>query len=141
MKKRYLGIDYGTVRVGLALSDPTGILASGCKTVQHRGKTMEEVAFEIDRIIREQGVEEIVLGLPRRTDGKIGEKEEQVKLFADILREQTGLHITFIDEKFTTRIAHHYMNEAGVKKTKKREIVDQIAAEILLQDYLNKINS
>lgn len=136
--KRYLGIDYGTVRVGLALSDPLCIIATGYKTLSHRGKDLEQLALEIRDIVVEQAVTDIVLGLPKRTDGQIGEKEITVREFSKILQNLLGLPVEFIDERYTTVLAHQYMNTVGVKKHKKRDIVDQVAAEILLHDFLNR---
>ncbi len=136
--KRYLGIDYGTVRVGLALSDPLGIIATGYKTLSHKGKNLEQMALEIKDIVTEQNITDLVLGLPKRTDGQIGEKEITVREFSDILQNLTGLPVRFVDERYTTVLAHQYMNTTGVKKHKKRDIVDQVAAEILLQDFLNR---
>ncbi len=138
MMKRYLGIDYGTVRIGLAMSDPLGIIATGYKTLQHKGKSLEQMAQEIENIIDEFQITDIVLGLPKRTDGQIGEKEQLVNEFSIILTNLTGKKVHFVDERYTTVIAHQYMNTVGVKKNKKRNIVDQVAAEILLQDFLNR---
>ena len=138
MMQRYLAIDYGTVRVGLAISDPLGIIATGYKTINHRGKDMTEIVDEIILIIKEKEISKIILGMPKRTDSKIGEKEEQTHLFAEILKDKSGLTPIFLDERYTTVIAHQYMNKLGTKPDKKKEIVDQIAAEILLQNYLDK---
>ncbi|NLJ94886.1 MAG: Holliday junction resolvase RuvX [Clostridiaceae bacterium] len=138
MTKRYLAIDYGTVRVGLAISDPLGIIATGYKTLNNRGKEMSEIIQEIDLIIKDKGISKIILGLPKRTDGKAGEKEEQVQLFGKLLYEQTGMEPILMDERYTTVIANQYMNKLGTKSRNKKEIVDQVAAEILLQDYLDR---
>lgn len=137
---RYLAIDYGSVRVGLALSDPLGLIASGYKTLNHRGKGQGDIAEEIRQIIENEGVTDLLLGLPRRTDGRLGEKELEVREFAKILEDVTGLKAHFLDERYTTTLAHRYMQKLGVRQTKKKEIVDQIAAEILLQDFLNHQN-
>lgn len=135
---RYLAIDYGSVRVGLALSDPLGMIASGYKTLSHKGKDKMELAEEIRQIVEAEGVTTILLGLPRRTDGKLGEKELEVREFAQVLETTTGFKPVFLDERYTTTLAHRYMQTLGVKQAKKRDIVDQIAAEILLQDFLNR---
>lgn len=138
MKQRILAIDYGTVRIGLAMSDPLGLIATGFKTLIHKNKSMDEVASEINCIILEENVTEIVLGLPRRTDGKVGEKEKQVREFSEILEQTTGIKPILYDERYTTVIAQQFMNKTGVKAKRKKEIVDQVAAEILLQNYLEK---
>lgn len=137
--QRFLGIDYGSVRVGLAISDPLALIATGFKFLNHKGKGMLEIALEIKTIVEEKNISDIVLGLPKRTDGLVGEKEKEVREFAIILEDSIGLKPILHDERYTTVIAHQYMNKVGVKAHRKRQIVDQIAAEILLQSYLEKI--
>ncbi|HHU53654.1 MAG TPA: Holliday junction resolvase RuvX [Clostridiaceae bacterium] len=136
--QRFLAIDYGTVRVGLAISDPLGLIATGFKTLNHKAKTMDEVAFEIAEIVKDQEVTDLILGLPQRTDGIIGEREQLTREFAKVLENVTGLTPILYDERYTTVIAHRFMNKTGVKAKRKREIADQVAAEILLQNYLEK---
>ncbi|MDI9489761.1 MAG: Holliday junction resolvase RuvX [Clostridiaceae bacterium] len=137
--QRFLAIDYGTVRVGLAVSDPLGVIATGIKTLNHKAKTMTDLASEINEVVIKENITDLVLGLPKRTDGKVGEKELQVREFAEILKEITGLDPILYDERYTTVIAQQIMNKTGVKPNRKREIVDQVAAEILLQNYLDKV--
>ncbi|NLJ71194.1 MAG: Holliday junction resolvase RuvX [Clostridiaceae bacterium] len=136
--QRYLAIDYGTVRVGLAISDPLGLIATGFKTLNHKSKTMDEIAIKISEIIEEQGITDLILGLPKRTDGIVGEKEQLTRDFAEILESATGLKPILYDERYTTVIANQFMNKTGVSPKRKKEIVDQVAAEILLQNYLEK---
>lgn len=137
--QRFLAIDYGTVRVGLAVSDPLGVIATGIKTLNHKAKTMTDLASEINEVVIKENITDLVLGLPKRTDGKVGEKELQVREFAEILKEITGIDPILYDERYTTVIAQQIMNKTGVKPNRKREIVDQVAAEILLQNYLDKV--
>ncbi|NLM19675.1 MAG: Holliday junction resolvase RuvX [Clostridiaceae bacterium] len=135
---RYLAIDYGTVRVGLAISDPLGLIATGFRTLNHKAKTMDEIAFEIAEIVENQNITDLILGLPKRTDGKVGEKEQLTRDFAEILENVTGLKPILYDERYTTVIAHQFMNQTGVNPKRKKVIIDQVAAEILLQNYLEK---
>lgn len=137
--QRFLAIDYGTVRVGIAVSDPLGVIATGIKTLNHKAKTMNDLASEINEVVIKENITDLVLGLPKRTDGKVGEKELQVREFAEILKEITGIDPILYDERYTTVIAQQIMNKTGVKPNRKREIVDQVAAEILLQNYLDKV--
>lgn len=141
MNDRILGIDYGSVRVGLALSDPLGLIATGIGHIYRKNRDMESVAAEIADLCARENVSQIVLGLPGRTDGKTGEKELEVREFAGILAEKTGLTPELFDERFTTVIAHRIMRDTEVKRHKKRDIVDQVAAEILLSDYLERRRS
>jgi putative Holliday junction resolvase len=135
---RSMGIDYGSRRVGIALSDPMGILASGLETIQRRGEDDLAVIRRIVELCAAHEVKRIILGLPRRTDGKSGEAEQSARDFAAGLAEATGLEVIFADERYTTVMAGRIMQEAGIKRGKRRELVDQIAAEIILQDWLDQ---
>lgn len=117
--QRFLAIDYGTVRVGLAVSDPLGVIATGIKTLNHKAKTMTDLASEINEVVIKENITDLVLGLPKRTDGKVGEKELQVREFAEILKEITGLDPILYDERYTTVIAQQIMNKTGVKPNRK----------------------
>ena len=88
---------------------------------------------------KQNGVAAIVIGLPRRTDGKIGVSEEKARQLGDLLQELTGLDIIWRDERYTTVLAHRVLNESTVKKRQKRSVVDQVAAEIILQDFLESL--
>ncbi len=135
---RSMGIDYGSRRVGVALSDPLGILASGLETIQRRGEDDLAVIRRIAELCAAHEVKRIILGLPRRTDGKSGEAEASARDFAAGLAEATGLEVIFADERYTTVLAGRIMREAGIKRDKRRTLVDQIAAEIILQDWLDQ---
>ncbi|MDI9460571.1 MAG: Holliday junction resolvase RuvX [Saccharofermentanales bacterium] len=135
---RIMGIDYGSRRVGIALSDPLGILASGLETIQRRGEDDSSVIRRIAELCTAHEVKRIILGLPRRTDGKSGEAERSARDFAAGLAEATGLEVIFADERYTTVLAGRIMREAGIKRDKRRALVDQIAAEIILQDWLDQ---
>ncbi len=137
MIKRYLAIDYGTVRTGIAISDPLGILASGLTTLATKHKSLAEVADMIAVLVREHQITDILLGLPKRTDGKVGDKEVLVRELEKELLRATGIVPILFDERYTTVIAQRIMRENNVKTHKRKAIVDQIAAEILLQDYLD----
>lgn len=135
---RSMGIDYGSRRVGVALSDPMGILASGLETIQRRGEDDAAVIRRLAELCTVYEVKRIILGLPRRTDGKSGEAEQSARDFAAGLAEKTGLEVIFADERYTTVLAGRIMREAGIKREKRRALVDQIAAEIILQDWLDQ---
>ncbi len=136
---RYLGIDYGYARIGVALSDPLGMTARGIETVRWNG---EDIRWAMDRIIelaRQHKVEGIVVGLPKRTDNKPGAAEEGARAFADSLGEATGLPVFLRDERLTTVMAHQYLRAGNVKKENRRDVVDQVAAEIILQSFLEEL--
>lgn len=136
--KRYLGIDFGKARIGLALSDPLGITASGLETVRWNGKDLTKALARITELAQKHEVSAFVLGLPKRTDMKEGAAEEAVKAFAARLQEASGLPVHLRDERLTTVLAHRYLRDSTVKKENKRDVVDQVAAEIILQDFLEE---
>lgn len=136
--KRLLALDYGTVRVGVAISDPLRILARGLETIERQGDD-ERVISRVQELIQTYDIGAIVLGLPLRTDDLPGEKEAETRAFAEKLFEATGLEIIFQDERYTTVMAHELMSQAKIKVQDRKKIVDQIAAEIILQDYLNSL--
>lgn len=135
--KRLLAIDYGTVRVGIAISDPTGLIARGLETIPRPGDNAPVIA-RILEIIREYEIGTIVLGMPLRTDNKPGEKEKEVKQFSRELQVASGLRPIFQDERYTTVEALELMQEMGIRRDKNKAILDQIAAEIILQNYLDE---
>lgn len=133
---RIIGIDYGDARVGLALSDPTEFLASGIGNVKVSGigSAVKAVAEKIAGV----GAEKIVCGLPVNMNGTVGERAERVKEFARRLCEETGLECEFVDERLTTVMAHSFMNETGTHGKKRKDSVDTLSAQIILQTYLDR---
>ncbi|MBO4926943.1 MAG: Holliday junction resolvase RuvX [Clostridiales bacterium] len=134
---RVMAIDFGMRRIGVAVSDPLRITASGLETINWNGV---DSAYAIDRlaeIIKEKEVSEIVIGKPSRTDGTVSESEEKAKLFGSLLQEKVGIPPVYRDERFTTVIASQYLRTTGVSGKNKKKVVDQVAAEIILQDYLD----
>lgn len=133
-----MGIDYGLRRIGIALSDATHLIAKGYETINWNGRDIDWALNRISEIIKEQDVTDIVLGRPLRTDGTKSETEEKVEAFAGLLTETAGLPIHYIDERFTTVIASQYLHAAGKKADKHKKVIDQVAAEVLLQDWLDR---
>jgi len=132
---RVLGIDYGDRRVGLAVSDSLGLAAHGLPTLKNRPDT--DLLEELRAIIKEHEVEEIVVGLPRNMDGSLGQQARKVMRFGDMLRE-LGVPVDFVDERLTTERAKRAMSEAGLPRAKQQEKVDRMAAQFILQLYLDK---
>jgi putative Holliday junction resolvase len=140
VKKRVLGIDYGTRRVGIAISDPLRLIARRLETVTRSRDDAPGPVDHIASLCREHDVDTIVVGLPLRTDGRESPIAKEAVSFADALREKTGLTVEMYDERYTSQIAGRVMVETGVgKRGKKRdkELVDRLAAEILLQGWLD----
>lgn len=133
---KWLGIDYGDARIGVAVSDPMGIIARGLETVRWNGRDPEWALERIATLASEQGVCGLVIGIPRRTDGKTGESETKARELAASLADRTGLPVVLLDERYTTVLASRIMRESGRKASRSRDIIDQVAAEIILQEYL-----
>jgi putative holliday junction resolvase len=132
---RILAIDYGERRTGLAMSDPTATIASGCGTLT----THDALVREITDFARSHDVVRIVVGMPRALSGSDTDMTRRVLTFIESLREATGLPVDALDERFTSSIASRALVDMGVPKMKRREKerVDEIAAILLLQDYLS----
>ena len=132
---RILGVDYGDVRTGLALSDPSGFLASGIGTVKPGGmrNTAEVVAAEAEK----NNVVLIVIGLPKNMDGSEGFRAEAVRAFAALLSEYTKIPYTFYDERLSTVCAHQFLNMTEASGKKRKAVIDTLSAQIILQNYLD----
>ncbi|HAP34590.1 MAG TPA: Holliday junction resolvase RuvX [Bacteroidetes bacterium] len=135
---RYLGIDYGSVRIGLALSDPLKIIANGFTTIQNDDRCLEKILT----IIKEQNVEKIIIGKPLNLKGEMGTKAEEVLQFIKKLQEITSLEIHQIDERFTSVMAQASILAMGTPKKKRQQNkgkVDEVASAILLQGFLDTV--
>lgn len=135
MSGRLLGIDYGTVRVGLAISDRDRLIASPISTRQRQSLTADAAYFK-QLIAAEQAVG-IVLGLPVHLNGREGIKAQEARKYGAWLNETTGLPVTFADERFTTLEAENALWNAGLTHRQRKERRDRVAAQIMLQAYLD----
>ena len=132
---RILGIDYGRVRVGLALSDALGLTAQPLDIL--RNTSIDALADQIDAIITEREVTLIVVGLPLQMDGEEGQAAEEVRRFAAKLGEQLAPPIEFWDERLSTAQAERAMLDADMSRAKRKKRRDKVAAQIFLQTYLD----
>jgi putative Holliday junction resolvase len=133
---RMLAIDYGEKRIGLAVSDELEITARGIAVVERKSKKTDLEA--IGAAVSEYGIGAIVVGYPLRLDGSAGIQCEKVDRFIAALKEAVPVPVIAWDETLSTKEAEELMREAGVKRKKKRGMVDRIAAAFILQDYLNR---
>ncbi|HEY2714521.1 MAG TPA: Holliday junction resolvase RuvX [Chthoniobacterales bacterium] len=135
--KRIMGIDYGSARIGVALSDELQLLAHPAETVP---ATNHVTALErIVALAKEKNVERIVIGLPRHMNGSLGASANQVRRFAESLRALVDFKIETWDERLSTVAAQRSLHAAGKSSRKTRAIIDQVAAQILLQSYLDSL--
>ncbi|MGI6157424.1 MAG: Holliday junction resolvase RuvX [Saccharofermentanales bacterium] len=141
MQGRVLAIDYGERRVGLAVSDPLRMLARRLVTIDRAPSDNAGVIRTVLTVCDDLEVATIVVGLPLRTDNRHSDITEAAIAFAEELRQQTLLPVELFDERFTSSLAHHYLKETGGTRRKGKHnkgMVDQVAAEILLQDWLDR---
>ena len=131
---RIMAIDYGDARTGVAISDPTGLLA-GFTTVIHSRKP-EAVAAELARLVREHRVEELVMGFPRNMDGTEGPRAELYRAFAGQVEAACGLKPVLWDERRTTVEAHSILRASGKRMKNHKKTVDAVAATLILEGYL-----
>lgn len=132
---RYLGLDVGERRIGVALSDASGRLATPLTTIGAvpRAQALERIA----RLCVEHEVAELVIGLPLTMRGEVGPQAAEVQRFGAALAGVVGLPIQFFDERLTTAAAEQLLREMGVKPEKRKLQIDQVAASIILQDFLD----
>lgn len=131
---RIMGVDYGDARTGIAMSD---LLCSivGTTTVIHSRRD-DKTILEIKKLIDQNGVTEIVVGLPRNMNGTEGPRAEVCKAFAELLKNETGLPVTMWDERRTTVEAHNILSSHNYHGQKRKNTVDAVAASLILEGYL-----
>ncbi len=134
--KRIMGVDFGDVRTGLAVSDPTGFLASGAGTV--RCKVLTKTAELVAEEGKKHDVAGFVVGLPINMNGTEGDRGAHAREFAAELERISGLPVELLDERLTTAAAHRIMNETDTRGSRRRATVDTLSAEIILQNYLDR---
>ncbi|MBD5520100.1 MAG: Holliday junction resolvase RuvX [Lachnospiraceae bacterium] len=135
---RIMGLDFGSKTVGVAISDPLLITAQGIEIIRRKDENkLRRTLARIEELIVEYEVEEIVLGFPKNMNDTIGERAEISLEFQEKLERRTGLPVVMWDERLTTVAADKTMIEAGVRREKRKEYVDKIAAVLILQGYLD----
>lgn len=138
---RIMGLDFGSKTVGVAVSDELGLTATGIEIVRRDSPNkLRKTLARIEALINEYNVEKIVLGYPVMLDGSEGERVGKTKEFATMLHRRTNLEIIFQDERLTTVEAYEIMDLAGIKREDRYKYVDQVAAQVILEDYLNSNN-
>ncbi|MBR2257215.1 MAG: Holliday junction resolvase RuvX [Blautia sp.] len=138
MSGRVLGLDYGSRTVGAALSDPLGITAQPLETIcrEHENKLRRTLA-RLEEIVKEYQVERIVVGLPKNMNNTLGDRAERAKEFSEMLARRTGIETELWDERLTTMQAERVLIEADVRREKRKQYLDEMAAALILQSWLD----
>ena len=131
-----IGVDYGDVRTGIASCDVLGMMASAVGAIKPGG--MRNTAQEVARIAKEQNAVGIVVGLPKNMDGSEGPRADVVRAFVDLLKAETDLPIFFEDERMTTMEANRFLTATETFGKKRKEKVDALSAELILQSWLDR---
>jgi putative Holliday junction resolvase len=129
-----LGIDFGRVRIGLAISDELRSLAHPLETIPANKDAVNRIA----EIVRERKIETVVVGIPKRMSGEVGQAANEALQFVDKLRAQLPCAVATWDERLTTVAANRALSEGGKKTRQTRKFVDQVAAQMILQGYLDR---
>jgi putative holliday junction resolvase len=134
---RVLGLDVGSRTIGVAVSDELGVAAHGVTTLQRRG-TVKDVA-QVQELVRRYQAEGIVVGMPYELDGSAGKRAERVRVFYDALAA-AGLRVEEWDERYSTVEAEEVLLQANVSRAKRKEVIDMMAAQVILQGWIDARN-
>ncbi|MBP3291797.1 MAG: Holliday junction resolvase RuvX [Clostridia bacterium] len=135
--KRKVALDVGDVRIGVAVSDMLGITANPRETYVRKGKTFEDDINYFVKYAKEEDADAFVIGLPMNMDGTEGPRAEVTREFGEALKEASGLQIIYVDERLTTVSAERMLIGADVRREKRKQVIDKVAATIILQSYLD----
>ncbi len=134
-RHRKMGIDYGDVRIGIALTDPLNIICSPYEVYKNVGQ--EDAIAHITQIIKTHDVDEVALGLPINMDGSEGERAKLHRAFGEKLANFSGVKVHYIDERLTSAEAEEILIQSKVRREKRKEIIDKLSAQIILQTFVN----
>ena len=135
---RIMGLDYGSKTVGVAVCDPLGLTAQTVETIVRKEEDKLRRTFRrIEDLAREYEITSIVLGYPKNMDGSVGERARKTEEFKDMLEKRTGFPVILWDERLTTVEANGILRESGVPASERKKVIDQVAAGIILQSYLD----
>lgn len=138
---RILGLDFGSKTVGVAVSDPLRITAQGVEIIRRKDENkLRQTLARIEAIVQEYEVEQIVLGLPKMMNDSLGERVDKTMEFKEHVSRRTGLPVIMWDERLTTVAADKAMMEAGIRRENRKDYVDMIAAQLILQGYLDSLS-
>ena len=139
---RIMGLDYGSVTVGVAISDELHLTAQGIEVIRRKQENkLRQTLARIEQLVKEYEVGKIVLGYPKNMNNTIGNRAEKSEEFAKMLERRTGLEVILFDERLTTVSAHNAMIEGNVRREKRAQVVDKVAAVFILQTYLDSVSN
>ena len=139
---RIMGLDYGSRTVGVAVSDALGLTAQGVETVTREEENkLRKTLRRIEELAREYEVERIVLGYPKHMNNSLGDRAEKTEAFKEMLERRLGLPVVLWDERLTTVAAERILMESGVRRVNRKEVIDKVAAGLILQGYLDSLVS
>ena len=133
---RYLGLDLGTKTLGLAISDKSNIISSPLKVLRYENENYDMLFKELDNIIKENDITTLVLGLPKNMNNSLGFAAERSMKFKEALEKRYNLPVELIDERLSTVEAENYLLNADMSRQKRKKVIDEIAASIILDTYL-----
>ena len=134
---KIMAVDFGDVRTGLAVSDPSRLIASGIGYISPGG--IEKTADAVAVAAKENGAVAVVVGLPVNMDGSHGGRAQRCEKFARLLKERVDVPVAVFDERMTTMTASRYLNETNTKGKKRKQVIDTLSAQIILQNCLDRL--
>ena len=134
---RIMGIDYGRVRIGIALTDPLKTIASPYEVYKSVSRKKDIEYFV--KLIKEKEVDKIVLGLPLNMDGSEGERALKTRVFGDELEKASNVPVVYQDERLSSVEAENYLLDGDLRRDKRKNLIDKVSASIILEDYLRSI--
>lgn len=135
---RYLGIDLGSKTIGLALSDETLTIATSYKTIFFNNEDYSSTIAQIKEVVEEFDIKKIIMGLPKNMNNTLGERALITLEYKKLLEENLNIEVIMMDERLTSVISNNVLIEADMSRKKRKKKVDSVAAQIILQDYLDK---
>ena len=135
---KYLGLDLGTKSLGVAISDITKTIATTYKTLHFEEEDYEGAIKQLSSIIEEESIEKIILGFPKNMNNSVGFRGEATLKFKEMLEDKFNIEVVLQDERLSTKEASSYMIEADMSRKKRKKKIDSLAANIILQTYLDK---
>lgn len=131
-----MGLDIGTKTIGVAISDSLGLTAQGLTTIRRKNREVDLAVLK--KLAQQHGVEQLVVGLPRNMNGTCGPQAARVREFGGKIERELGLPVYFYDERLTTVAADRVLLEADLSRKRRRKVVDQVAASLILQGFLDR---